>query len=158
MGVVRLIPMVVRVRGMFRAVDTGALLRQNAAVIFAAARFGRLLVVLALVASIGGHWALLQSVAWTQMLVERTQAASFGEAVKTTFDGAHPCAMCKRISDGKQKEQQPSQELSKVKLDVICERAVTAVFPPRVDGEFARIAMRGEVRAERPPLLPPRVA
>lgn len=126
--------------------------------IFAATRFARLLVVLALVASIGGHWALLQSVAWTQMLVERTQAASFGEAVKTTFDGAHPCAMCKRISDGKQKEQQPSQTLSKVKLDVICERAVVAVFPPRIHEEFAQTEMTGETRTERPPLLPPRVA
>ncbi len=141
-----------------KAIDKKAQTKQLDSVIFAAARFGRLLVVLALVASIGGHWALLQSVAWTQMLVERTQAASFGEAVKTTFDGAHPCAMCKRISDGKQKEQQPSQELSKVKLDVICERAVVMVFPPKVDGEYARIAMSGEARAERPPLLPPRVA
>ena len=127
-------------------------------VIFAAARFGRLLVVLALAASIGGHWALLQSVAWTQMLVERTQAASFGEAVKTTFDGAHPCAMCKRISDGKQKERQPSQVLSKVKLDVICEHSVVAVFPPRIDEEFAQAEMSGVRRTERPPLLPPRVA
>ena len=127
-------------------------------VIFAATRFARLLVVLALVASIGGHWALLQSVAWTQMLVERTQVASFGEAVKTTFDGAHPCAMCKRINDGKQKEQQPEQALLKVKLDVICERALVAVFPPRIDAEFAQTEMSGERRAERPPLLPPRVA
>jgi hypothetical protein len=126
-------------------------------VIFAATRFARLLVVLALVVSIGGHWALLQSVAWTQMLVERTQAASFGEAVKTTFDGAHPCAMCKRINDGKQKEQQPEQALLKVKLDVICERALVAVFPPRIDAEFAQTEMSGERRAERPPLLPPRV-
>ena len=139
------------------AVDASAPCRQNAAVIFAAARFGRLLVVLALVACIGGHWALLQSVAWTQMLVERTQAASFGEAVKTTFDGAHPCALCKRIADGKQKEQQPSQTLLKVKMDVIFERAVVAVFPPRVDAKIARIAMTGEARTERPALLPPRV-
>ncbi len=92
------------------------------------------------------------------MLVERTQAASFGEAVKTTFDGAHPCAMCKRINDGKQKEQQPEHALLKVKLDVICERAVVAVFPPRIDAEFAQAEMSGERRAERPPLLPPRVA
>lgn len=126
--------------------------------IFAAARFGRLLVVLALMASIGGHWALLQSLAWTQMLVERAQAASFGEAVKTTFDGTHPCALCKRIADGKQKEEQPSQTLLKVKLDVIFERAVVAVFPPRPDVNFAQIEMSGEARAERPALLPPRVA
>lgn len=126
--------------------------------IFTAARFARVLVVLALVASIGGHWALLQSVAWTQMLVERTQQASFGEAVKTTFDGAHPCAMCKRITDGKQKEQQPEQTLLKVKLEVIFERAVVAVFPPRPDVNFAHIEMSGEARTERPALLPPRVA
>ena len=125
--------------------------------IFAAARFSRLLVVLALVVSIGGHWALLQSVAWTQMLVERTQQASFGEAVKTTFDGAHPCALCKRIADGKKREQQPSQTLSKVKLDVIVERAVVAFFPPRPDVNFAQIEMSGEARTERPALLPPRV-
>lgn len=92
------------------------------------------------------------------MIVERTQVASFGEAVKTTFNGAHPCAMCKRITDGKQKEQQPEQALSKVKLDVICEHSVVAVFPPRIDEEFAQTEMSGERRAERPPLLPPRVS
>ena len=92
------------------------------------------------------------------MLVERTQTASLEEAVKTTFDGAHPCALCKRIADEKQKEQQPEQTMLKVKLDVICESRVVAIFPPSVEWEFVRVKMDGVLRSEQPVLQPPRVA
>ena len=118
----------------------------------------RLVVILALLASIGGHWALLQSVAWTRMLIERTHADSFATAVQTTLDGAHPCDMCKRITEGKQSEQQPEKSPVKVKMDLLCERRLIAIAPPSQPVIFQSSPTEGTPRAERPPVPPPRVA
>src|SRR5688572_27774761 len=38
----------------------------------------------------GAHWLALQTVAWTGMLVTRSQQAGVEEAMRTTFDGQHP--------------------------------------------------------------------
>lgn len=121
-------------------------------------RISRLVVVLALLASVGGHWAVLQSVAWTQMLVERTSGESFTRALETTFDGAHPCALCKRIADGKQKEQQPERAPVSTKLDLLLERRVIAFIPPFVDAEFFLVAVHAPSRVDCPPVPPPRSA
>lgn len=121
-------------------------------------RISRLFVVLALLASVGGHWAVLQSVAWTQMLVERAGQESFARAVQTTFDGAHPCGLCKRIRDGKQKEQQPEQAPLTVKLDLLLERQIVAFIPTFADTEFSSIAVRAPSRVDCPPVPPPRAA
>ena len=118
----------------------------------------RLIVILALLASIGGHWALLQSVAWTRMLIERTHADSFATAVQTTLDGEHPCDMCKRITEGKQSEQQPEKSQVKVKMDLLCERRLIAIAPPSEPMIFQSGPTEGTPRAERPPVPPPRAA
>ncbi len=68
-------------------------------------RFGKILVVFALVATLGAHWALLQTVAWTTMLADNLQSSSFQDAVTKTFDGKHPCSLCKAIAAGKKSEK-----------------------------------------------------
>jgi 7,8-dihydro-6-hydroxymethylpterin-pyrophosphokinase len=124
-----------------------------------AAKAGRILVVLALLASIGAHWALLRSVAWTQMLVERTQQGSFSEAVKTTFDGEHPCGMCQAIEQEQRKErQQDGRTMPKVKLDVIVVNREITIAPPEAPHFFPETAGTGTARAEQPALPPPRRA
>jgi hypothetical protein len=121
-------------------------------------RISRLVVVLALLASVGGHWAVLQSVAWTRMLVERAGRASFAQAVKTTFDGAHPCAFCKRIEGVKQKEQQREKAPIAVKLDLLLERRHIAFIPPFVDAGFFSVVVHAPSRVDCPPAPPPRTA
>lgn len=118
----------------------------------------RLIVILALLASVGGHWALLQSVAWTRMIIERTQTDSFATALQTTLDGEHPCDLCKRITEGKQNEQQPEQGQMNVKVDLLCERRLIAIAPPSVPVIFPSSPTGGMPRAERPPVPPPRAA
>ena len=118
----------------------------------------RLVVILALLASVGGHWALLQSVAWTRMIIERTHADSFAAAVQTTLDGEHPCDMCKRISEGKQHEQQEEKAPVKVKLDLVCELRPIAIAPTWQPVIFQSEPTEGTPRAECPPVPPPRVA
>ncbi|MCC6234859.1 MAG: hypothetical protein IT580_19610, partial [Verrucomicrobiales bacterium] len=55
----------------------------------------RCVLALALVLATGLHWAVLQGVAWTGMLVTYSRDASLAEAVSRTLDGEHPCALCR---------------------------------------------------------------
>jgi hypothetical protein len=51
------------------------------------------------------HWTLLQTVAWTGMVIRYSQHASLQQAISITFDGEHPCALCKAIQTGRAEEQ-----------------------------------------------------
>jgi hypothetical protein len=70
----------------------------------------RLVSVLVLVLSLGLHWALLQTVAWSGMLISFSRSGSFNEAVAKTFDGQHPCPLCKVVRQGRAQERQQSQK------------------------------------------------
>jgi len=65
----------------------------------------KLAVVAALACSLGLHWGLFQSVAWVGMVVSYSQDAPLKEALVKTFDGKHPCSLCKEIDRGKQSEK-----------------------------------------------------
>ena len=65
---------------------------------------GLVLAALALFSIAGGHWAVLQSVAWVEMLHDYAQkTGSVAVAVEQTFDGAHPCELCREIATSKDK-------------------------------------------------------
>jgi hypothetical protein len=70
----------------------------------------KIVTVLLLVLTLGLHWALLQTVAWTGMIVTYSRDGSLTEAVSKTFDGKHPCCMCKAVESGRQEEQKQSKE------------------------------------------------
>jgi hypothetical protein len=65
----------------------------------------RIVAVVTLSLSLGMHWAALQSLAWTSMFLARFQAVPLLEALRTTFDGEHPCQLCLVVRDGKSAEQ-----------------------------------------------------
>lgn len=76
-------------------------------------------VALLLVLSLGLHWAVLQTVAWTGMLVSYTRDNGLSRAISMTFDGRHPCALCKVVQQGQAGDQQPDRPLpsSQTKLE-----------------------------------------
>lgn len=43
---------------------------------------------------VGGHVAVLQTVAWVGMVASRIDTQGFSGALQSTFDGQHPCRMC----------------------------------------------------------------
>jgi hypothetical protein len=92
-------------------------------------RLGKLFVVFALVATLCAHWALLQTVAWTTMLADNLQSRSLHDAMSMTFDGRHPCPICKAIAAAKKSEHKNQVSFEKVRLE----------FPP-VEGNLASIA------------------
>src|SRR5271168_773475 len=92
-------------------------------------RIGKICLVLALVAMLGAHWALLQTVAWTTMLADNLCTQPVKEAVTETFDGNHPCDLCKAIAAGKQSEKKTEFSFQSQKLEF-----------PQANENFALIA------------------
>lgn len=90
----------------------------------------KLLVIGALFVSVGGHYVLLQTVAWGNMLFSYSQNESFAEAARKTFDGDHPCEMCKLVKESREKEnQRKPQAKAEAKLDVVLPVAVRLKTP-----------------------------
>lgn len=77
----------------------------------------RFAIALTLIFSMGLHWTLLQTVAWTNMLISYSRNAPFAEAVAKTFDGKHPCAMCLKIREGRDQEERQQKEAPLIKME-----------------------------------------
>lgn len=121
----------------------------------------RFVTVFVLVLSLGLHWAFLQSVAWVSMIVSYSHEASFSEAVSKTFDGKHPCCMCKAIqkarAEQKQKEQkQNAKPGSKIDLGLVYQAAFLNF--PSAGERFSSANSEALVRAYAPPKPRPRTA
>ncbi len=93
-------------------------------------RFSRFLVIIAAVQILGGHWALIQSVAWVRMISEFAQRDTLAVAVAKTFSGEHPCKLCRAVSKGVQQEKQQDEVVVVAKLEAILASAF-ALPPPR---------------------------
>ena len=59
---------------------------------------------------LGGHWLVLQTVAWSRMVVVFAAKDSLKDALVKTFDGKHPCWMCLQIQDGRAAERHHEKE------------------------------------------------
>ncbi len=94
-----------------------------------ALRAGQYLLIGALIISMGGHWALLQTIAWGNMLVDFSSQSSISEAVEKTFDGEHPCALCKVVKKSKSEEEKRPLLKSEMKMEVILPAPVRVPFP-----------------------------
>ena len=117
-------------------------------------RFGKFLLVVALVISIGGHWAVLQSVAWMGMAVSYSKSGSVSEALVKTFDGKHPCKLCQMVKKGKQSESKQDAKMDVKKLDALGFREVSFDFPA-ASRRFCSSSETARVRINSPPTPPP---
>lgn len=89
------------------------------------------IVVGTIILGMGAHWVILQSVAWTGMVINYSQCSSFKEALQKTFDGKHPCSICKAVKAGRQSEQNQDQQKLSLKLDLFIYGVPgQAIFPP----------------------------
>lgn len=114
------------------------------------------LVVLTLTLSIGAHWMFLQSVAWVGMIVSYSHDAPLTEALSKTFDGEHPCKLCKFVQRGKatekkQETQKPTKEIDK---SLPTGRAF-ALYPPDISRLIFNAPGQADLRLEPPPIPPP---
>ncbi len=101
-------------------------------------RFARILVLLAAVQILGGHWAVLQSVAWVKMVVAYSQDESLPVAIAKTFDGTHPCDLCKVVTAGRDAEGKSpiAKDVLKFKFEAVVARAISLPPPPSAPRRF----------------------
>jgi len=119
-------------------------------------RLGKMFVVVALVATLGAHWALLQTVAWTTMLADNLQSCSFRDAVVKTFDGQHPCCLCKAIATAKKSENKNELTSQAQRLEFPLTKEEFAFVPP---SQFCLMPAANDIAGllpQKPPTPPPR--
>lgn len=122
----------------------------------------RLVLLLVAALSMGLHYAMVQMIGWVSMTVEFSQTAPLSEALVMTFDGKHPCELCKLVEkelktsdpdDRRAPDRKPELKLP----PVICWSA--GIRPHRFSHEMLSLLElddRARFRRERPPLPPPR--
>lgn len=120
-------------------------------------RLAKFLVVATLVLTTGAHWVALQTVAWTAMLAKNLCTQSASEAVAQTFDGRHPCPLCRAIAAAKKSEKKSAAFASAPKMEFppFAERA--SLVPPT---RFSTVRPRhlfADCLAFEPPVPPPRL-
>ncbi len=121
-------------------------------------RLGQILSVVALMATFGGHWVVLQSFAWVRMIVANSEHAPLVVAVEHTFDGKHPCEICKSIESGKGLEKKQQGAVTVSKLVLICEET-RPLLHLLIENAGVEICDRQlETRKADPPVPPPRRA
>lgn len=111
--------------------------------------------------SLGFQWTLLQSVAWTVMLLDRSTQMDWVQAIETTFDGHHPCALCKVVRQGRDNQQQQTTLVfSFAKTDMVpSERAFELPSPKIASVEHSPARDQHALsRSGSPPWQPPRRA
>jgi len=119
-------------------------------------RIGKILVVLALVVTLGAHWALLQTVAWTTMLANNLQSHSISEAVSDTFDGKHPCPLCRAIAAAKKSEKKSEAVSPTIKMEFPPVAAKFTFISPEPISAFSLAKLSAASAFQKPPLPPPR--
>jgi len=119
-------------------------------------RFGKIAVVFALIATLGAHWALLQTVAWTTMLANNLCSQPLSEAVAHTFDGQHPCPLCKAIAAGKKSEKKNEFTAPTPKLEFPPARENPVLITPSSFHLLPLANSFADSLAQKPPTPPPR--
>lgn len=106
---------------------------------------------------------MLQTVAWAEMLHDYTQrSGNLAVAVAQTFDGQHPCELCRTIALAKSKSHDPSPAAPSLKDDVKAKVLLAgpvfclAICQPLGIALPRRASVFGPGRTEAPPTPPPR--
>ena len=119
-------------------------------------RYGKFLVVVALVFTTGLHWTALQTVAWAGMLAHNLRAHSVTEAVTDTFDGKHPCCLCRAIAAAKKSDKKNEAATPQLKLEFPVLADQIRLFAPLRLNSFPPVDAFAAHVSVKPPLPPPR--
>ncbi|HEY8241761.1 MAG TPA: hypothetical protein VIH35_09955 [Kiritimatiellia bacterium] len=110
----------------------------------------------------GSQWIALQGAAWTGMLVARSVRADIATAVRSTFDGQHPCRMCSaikqaRASESAEKKDRTTQPRDEFQVQGLLTPGLAAARPGHDRKSYPILALlQPSNLRERPPVPPPR--
>lgn len=126
----------------------------------------RLALVVSLMVSIGGHWGVLQAIAWARMLQNYSAEKGIVEGIKDTFSGERPCPLCHKIIESKKTGQNQSpapKETTELLSKWFCNAETGACRMKACADEDASSARLGVISLMRsqwqtaPPTPPPRM-
>ncbi len=115
-------------------------------------------VVLMLALLLGLHGTALQTIAWARMLVRYSRSVPFRAAVAMTFDGQHPCSLCRAIKEGRDSDPLQPRSVSQDGAKWDCDLPSDTV---EVVSRFCRVptavrVMTWSARSDDPPKPRPR--
>ena len=119
-------------------------------------RLGHVLLIVALLCATGSHWFMLQSVAWATMLAENARTDSFQTALEKTFDGRHPCPLCRQIAQGRQSEKKSELQSTLKKLEFFNQSVDFIINSPSRFILSAESESTAAMLPNSPPVPPPR--
>ena len=90
------------------------------------------------------------------MLAENLRVAPLPQAVQRTFDGKHPCQLCKEIAQGKQSEKKSEFPLGLNKFEFSYSASVFVFTPPGYSWELRFPESFCRTLGHAPPAPPPR--
>jgi hypothetical protein len=116
----------------------------------------RAVTIFALCCAIGLQWLALQSIAWTSMIIDYSKRGTLCQAFAQTFDGAHPCSLCRVVNKANSTEKKSDLQLSTPKLDLICTKHAITLALPFISFDYANSNFRISEIGRSPPVPPPR--
>ena len=119
-------------------------------------RGGKFLTVLMLVLTTGLHWVALQSVAWGTMLAGHLRGESVTVAVAHTFDGRHPCCLCKAIAAAKKSQRQGEAAAGTLKFEYPPAAGSIKLFSPAQFELLPLFHFHAPLFSSEPVVPPPR--
>lgn len=101
------------------------------------------LLAVTLIVSLGGHLVLFQTIAWGNMLVTFSRSGTLSEAVQKTFDGQHPCELCKAVKKSKENDDKKPLVQTKTTLEITLPVAMKLPVPRSTEMTFRVTEYRG---------------
>jgi hypothetical protein len=90
------------------------------------------------------------------MIVDYSKQDSICHAIAKTFDGAHPCSLCRVVNAGKNSEKKSDLQSPTPKIDMICVWRTASSFRPFIPFEYTVDDLCSSQIGQSPPVPPPR--
>lgn len=114
------------------------------------------LLAFALILLMGFNLAVLQTAAWAGMLATNLRRLSVSDAVARTFDGRHPCPLCKAIAAQQKSEKKSELSPSPLKMEYVSTAETSVLLFPAFVPPAPLAAVGAKSLFPRPPTPPPR--
>ena len=115
-------------------------------------------VLFAFLLNCGGHWYILQGVAWVNMIRDYSRMVPLTQAVAMTFSGKYPCPICKGIAEEKKAENAKFCSFSKEVKKISTSAKVQVIEPDATPMIYFEIVSEPRFRNDSPITPPPRFA
>ena len=90
------------------------------------------------------------------MLAENLRQDSVTEAFQKTFDGKHPCGLCKAVTEGRRSEKKAEFPAPLMKIEFVSERIAFVFSAPQDFEVLPERAFHSDNFSKQPPVPPPR--